>query len=212
MMNALANLSTHTVGITPNLPSLTPFGEAWSAGAFILAQAAPDISGVPADFVKYFMIMLGFVLALYGGMTIGRKGTKGNPLHLEQPVSVDANVSHAPVYAHQSALEKLRADMESRTRENLRQHEDDAKQLTAVIEAGNQRLQQMLTALHEMETRMTNATLKEIRTLHERINPIAEASASHKSDITAINARIQHLWEMIQSLWSQVFAKPAPRK
>lgn len=176
----------------------------------MLAQT-PDITAVPADFVKYFFMMVAFVAALGGGIAMGRRGSKGSPMHIEQPVSVDANVSHAPVYAHQHALEKLRADMEARTRENLRQHEDNAKQLTAVIEAGNQRLQQMLTALHEMESRMTTATLSEIRGLHERINPLAEKVSGNDKAIEGMKDRMQHLWEMIQQLWSQVFRKAAPR-
>jgi chromosome segregation ATPase len=102
--------------------------------------------------------------------------------------------------------------MEARTRENLRQHEDNSKHLTAALEAGNERLQSMLTALHEMETRMTTATVREIAKLHERINPLGEMAAGHKSEIKGLNDRIQHLWEMIQALWSHVFAKPAPRK
>lgn len=177
----------------------------------LIAQSTPDISSVPADFVKSFLIMLAFVAALGGGVMLGRRGSKGSPISLESPVSVDANVSHAPVYAHASSLEKMRADMEARTRENMRQHEESAKQVAAVIEAGNQRLQSMLSALHDMETRITTATITEVRSLHERINPIAEASASHRADIKGLNDRLQHLWEMIQSLWTQVFRKPAPR-
>lgn len=176
----------------------------------MLAQST-DISSVPADFVKYFFMMTAFLAALGGGIAWGRRGSKGSPIHVEQPVSVDANVTHAPVFAQQSALDKLRADMETRTRENLRQHEESAKQLSAVIEAGNHRLQSMLTALHEMESRMTTATLAEIRSLHERINPLASEVASNKTAIKGIEDRLQHLWEMIQSLWAQVFRKSAPR-
>lgn len=198
-------------GMTPYLPCSHPFVAAWSSGAFVLGQTPPDISSVPADFVKSFLIMFAFVLALGGGVIWGRRGSKGSPMHIKQPVAVDANVSHAPVYAHQSAVEKLRADMEARTRENLRQHEESAKQLAAVIEAGNERLQSMLNALHEMETRMTKATIDEVRSLHERINPIAEACATHRADIKGLSDRLQHLWEMVQNLWAQVFRKPAPR-
>lgn len=177
---------------------------------FTVAQT-PDIGGVPADFVKSFLIMMAFMGALGGGVIWGRRGSKGSPMHIEQPVSVDATVSHAPVYAHQTSLEKLRADMESRTRENLRQHEENSKHLTAALEAGNERLQSMLTALHEMETRMTTATLSEIRGLHERINPLSEMSASNKTAIDGLQGRMQHLWEMIQQLWAHVFRKTAPR-
>lgn len=178
----------------------------------MLAQAAQDISSVPAEFVKNFLIMFAFCTVGAGAYIFGRRGSKGNPLHIEQPLGVDATVTHAPVYAHQTALDKLRADMESRTRENLRQHEENSKHLTAALEAGNERLQSMLTALHDMETRMTTATVTEIAKLHVRINPLGEMLAGHKSEIKGLNDRMQHLWEMIQSLWAQVFSKPAPRK
>ena len=208
MMNALTTL-IH--GLTPNLPLGSPFAADGLAGAFFMAQNV-GIDGVPAEFVKNFLIMFGFVTIGAGAYIFGRRGSKGDPMHLKQPIDINATTMAAPVYAHQSALDNVKADIERRSRENLRQHEENAKHLTAALEAGSERLQSMLTALHEMETRMTSATLSEIRSLHERINPIGEMAASHKSEIKGLNDRIQHLWEMIQSLWAQVFAKPAPRK
>lgn len=174
--------------------------------------AENDISGVPAEFVKSFMIMVGFLIALGGGIAWGRRGSKESPLHVEQPVDVNAQVTHAPVYAHRTELDAVKADIERRTRENLRQHEDNREQLTAVIAAGNERLQSMLTALHDMETRMTTATLAEIRGIHERINPLGEQVAAHKAEIKGMRDRIQQIWEMLQSVWSHVFSKPAPKK
>jgi len=176
-----------------------------------MAQSG-GIDGVPAEFVKNFLIMFGFVMVGGGAYLFGRRGSKGSPMHVEQPIGINATVTPAPVYAQQSALDAVKSDIERRTRENLRQHEENSKHLTAALEAGNERLQSMLTALHDMESRMTKATLSEIRSLHERINPLGEMAASHKSEIKGLNDRIQHLWEMIQSLWAQVFAKPAPRK
>jgi hypothetical protein len=198
-------------GLTPNLPCFSPFAEAWCSGAFFMAQSGGGIESVPADFVKNFLIMFGFVTIGAGAYIFGRRGSKGNPMHLESPVNVDATVSHAPVYAHHSELDAIKQDIERRSRENLRQHEDHREQLAEVIAAGNDRLQSMLTALHEMENRMTTATLSEIRGLHERINPLAEKVSANDQAITGMKDRIQHLWEMIQQLWSQVFRKTAPR-
>lgn len=161
----------------------------------ILAQASTDISSVPADYVKNFFIMLAFVAALGGGVICGRRGSQGSPLHIKQPLGVNASVSQVPVYAHVSALDKLRADMETRTRENLRQHEENSKHLAAALEAGNERLQSMLSALHEMETRMTTATISEVRSLHERINPISEKVAAHEKAMEWIQSRIIAIWD-----------------
>lgn len=177
----------------------------------IIAQSTPDIGGVPSDFVKYFMMMTAFVVAGVGGVFWGKRGSKGSPFHIEQPIGVKGELSQAPVYAQQSALDKLRADVEARTRENLRQHEESSRQVAHLIESGNERLQSMLKALHEMETRMTSATINEVRGLHERINPLEAASSSHKAEIAGLRERLTHIWEMIQSLYSQVFRKPAPR-
>lgn len=199
-----------TLGVTSNFPFASLFAGNGEVGAFVLAQSA-DISSVPADFVKYFFTMLAFCAALWGGVTIGRRGSKGSPLHVEQPVSVDANVSHAPVYAHQAAVDKLRADMEARTRENLRQHEEASKALTANIHEGQKRMETILNALHDMETRMTSNMLEEIKGLHQRINPLSEQTAANKSAIEGLKERSSHLWENIQQLWQQVFRKPAPR-
>lgn len=168
--------------------------------------AANDISTVPADFVKYFIMMC---LAL-GGMWLAHRrgsqasGSKSEPVNIAQPLNVDANVSHAPVYAHKTEVDAIKADIERRTRENLRQHEDTGKQLAAVIEAGSTRLQAMLTALHEMETRMTKATLTEMRGLHERLNPVAERVTAHEASLESHNTRLAELWQWICKIWEHI--------
>jgi hypothetical protein len=177
----------------------------------MIAQATTDISSVPADFVKNFLIMLAFVFGGSLGVLFARKGTKKDPLSIEQPLSVDASVTHAPEFARQTALDKLRADMEARTRENLRQHDEHSSRLAEIITAGHERQERILSALSEMETRMTQATLKELKDIHQRLNPLAESTAGHAQAIKGLDDRIKHLWEMIQALWSQVFRKSAPR-
>lgn len=177
----------------------------------MLLQAATDISGVPAEFVKNFMVMLAFVFGIGGGILLSRRGTKHDPLSIEQPLSVDATVNHPPEYARQTQLDKLRADMEARIRESLKQHEQHSARLTEVIEAGQARSEKILAALADMETRMTSATLRELKDIHERLNPIAENVAGHAQAIKGLDDRIKHLWEMIQTLWAQVFRKAAPR-
>lgn len=177
----------------------------------MIAQTATDISSVPADFVKNFLIMLAF---MGGGVVIGRLvrlGGKRDPLNIEQPLSVDASVTHAPEFARQAALDKLRADMEARTRENLRQHEEHSSRLAEIIAAGHERQEKILSALSDMETRMTSATLKELKDIHARLNPMGENVAAHGQAIKGIDDRLKHLWEMVQALWTQVFRKSAPR-
>lgn len=177
----------------------------------LTAQAGGDISAVPADFVKNFFVMLAFAVGVGGAWYVGRRGQAGDPLHVQQPLSVDASVTQAPIYAQRSEVDALKADIERRTRENLRQHEETARQLAAIVNAGHERQQTILQALSGMESRMTTATLKELKDIHERLNPLAEQGASHKATLKAQAERITHLWDMIQQLWAQVFRKSAPR-
>lgn len=176
----------------------------------ILCQTS-DISHVPAEFVKNFLIMFAFVTVGAGAFLFGRRGSKGSPIHVEQPVNVDAKVTNAPVFAHQSALDALRRDMDTRNRENLRLYEDQAAKMAEIIKAGYERQETILKALNDMESRMTSATLEELKDIHIRLNPIGEKVAAHEQAIKEQGGRIQHLWEMIQSLWAQVFRKSAPR-
>lgn len=178
---------------------------------FLTAQSGADISTVPADFVKHFMIMAAFLAGMGGAWWWGKRGTKGQPMEIGQPVSVDASVTHAPVYAQRAEVDAIKTDIERRTRENLRQHEETARVIGELRQAGNDRMQTLLKALAEMETRMTRATLDELKDIHTRLNPVAEMSASHTATLKSLEGRISHLWEMIQQLWAQVFRKSAPR-
>lgn len=177
----------------------------------MLLQATSDISGIPAEFVKNFIHMMLVLSGLGGGIWLSRRGTKKDPLSIEQPLAVDASIKHAPEFARKTDVDKLRADMEARTRENLRQHEEHSFRLGEIISAGHERQEKILKALADMETRMTTATLKELKDIHERLNPMGERVAAHEQAIKGLDDRIKHLWEMIQQLWSRVFSKSAPR-
>lgn len=73
----------------------------------ILAQT--DISGVPAEFVKYFLIMLGFILGGgAGAFAMWRKsrqvsGTQDEPVNLQQPLHIRKVTEHA----EKNELQKL---------------------------------------------------------------------------------------------------------
>lgn len=165
----------------------------------MLAQAAQDISSVSPDFVKQFMIMFAYALGLItlasGGYWIGRKGTKGNPISIEQPLGVDATVTQAPVYAHHSELEKLRQHIDAVARENLRQHQTAASQLQDVINAGHERQTTILSALGSMETRMAALLSKETKEITDRLNPLCEKVASHCALIKWIQERLIQIWD-----------------
>lgn len=165
----------------------------------MLAQAAQDISSVDANFVKQFMIMFAYALGLLalggGGYMLGRKGTKGNPISIEQPLGVEATVTHAPIYAHKSELEAVKADIEHRTRENLRAQTEAAKALQTLLTAGSQREMNLMGALTEMEQRISALMSKETKEITDRLNPLCEKVASHCALIKWIQERLIQIWD-----------------
>jgi hypothetical protein len=164
-----------------------------------LAQSTPDISGVPADFVKSFLIMTAFLAVLGGGVIWGRRGSKGNPISLESPVSVEATIKPAEIYAQQHELEKIQKHIDALTRENLREHEAVRKQVADSITAGSDRMERILTELSAMEGRMTKAMLHEVKDLHNRVNPLAEKVAAHETLLSWIQARLLAIWDGLMS-------------
>lgn len=191
-MNALAIL-TH--GLTPNSPFVSLFAGDWLAGAFILAQAAQDISGVRSDFVKDFMIMTAYVLGLGalagGGYLLGKKGTKGNP------VSVDATVSETPTHAPQSAVDELRANMAAFARENLREHNAHRDAIAKLIDSGNQRETNILRAIHDLQNTVTRETLDELKDIHERLNPLEAMCAALKEAVDNLKVNVATMWQRV---------------
>lgn len=179
------------------------------ASLSILASAAPDISSVPADFVKNFLIMAAFVAAVYGGRRWGLKssGKADDPLHLKQPLEI----TKAPRYAHkrdtEAAIAALNAKVESMARENLRSHNQTAAKINQVIEGGAQRETNIIKAMGDMEARITSGVLKECKDMHLRINPLAETQREHHAAIAALQKRGEELWAYLGRVWDHVTKK-----
>ena len=130
----------------------------------ILADS--NISGVPADFVKYFMMMLIGLGGLWLGYRKGQtsKGTRDDPMHIDQPLKI----TKKPVYAHKEEVDALR----------------DA--LAVALDKGNERRVEIISTIHAAERR----TIGEMKDLHQRLNPIAEGFQSHAAMLKQIDARI----------------------
>lgn len=150
---------------------------------------AADLGDTPADFVKWFVVMGSFLLSNWI-MLRRAQGTKESPVHVQTPLEV----SEKPQYADKAEMERELRDIESKVeamaRENLRAHNAVQQQVQQVMSQGEQRAEKILKALHEMEGRITTATLKEIKDLHQRINPLSAESAAHSASIRAIEARL----------------------
>lgn len=183
-----------------------------------MLAASSDISIVPPEFIKYFLITLGWLITVGGAAFAAHRrakrvaGTKDEPVHMAQPVAVnvegDVVVKQNPEYAHKKEvakeLEGLEQRMEAMARENLRQHQATAAQLNASIQEGAKREGKILTALHEMEQRMTAATLKEMQAIHVRLNPVAEKTEAHATAIKNLEGRCSELWQQITKLWENL--------
>lgn len=157
----------------------------------MLAQSSPGVGDVPADFVKHFIIMLMSIVGMWIAYKKGQKGTKAEPLSIEQPLEV-------------RTVKSLDEKIAAIARENLRQHNATAERINKVIQGGEDRASTILSALHAMETRMTTATLKEIKDIHERLNPVAERVNGHHEAIKRIDIRCGELWDWICKIWEHI--------
>jgi hypothetical protein len=173
---------------------------------------ASDISGVPAEYVKNFFIMLAFVIGLWAAHRKGTqaKGTKAEPLNIAMPVDVRHVEDFALKKETNVELEKLGGTIQAMARENLRQHEQAGQRIQSVIKAGSEREGSIINAMHEMETRFTKLMLAEMKTIHERLNPLSQIVASHTTGIAALEQRLSDLWGQVQQLWTRIInGKPA---
>jgi hypothetical protein len=172
----------------------------------MITLASPDVSGVPAEFVKYFVMMCmagaGMWYAHKRGMQAN--GTKSDPVSIAQPLDVRTVPDHAIKGDTREELKSLDEKITASARENLRQHNATAERINQVIKAGEDRMSTFLNALHAMESRMTTATLKEIKDIHERLNPVAEKVQGHHESIKHLNTRVAELWTWICKIFDQL--------
>ncbi len=128
--------------------------------------ASTDISAVPADFVKYFFIMFAFVAGLYFAHRKGKQasGTRDEPVNIEQPLEI----KKTPVYARKEEVERMQ------------------KEISRVMQAGDERRVEIINAIHGSERRM----IDEVKDLHERLNPVAEGFKGHAALLDQIDKRL----------------------
>ncbi len=130
--------------------------------------AETDISSVPAEFVKYFLIMMMFAGGLYLAHRKGMQasGTKAEPVNIAQPLEVKQQAQ----YAHRADVEHMK------------------KEVQRIMEAGDERRVEIIEAINESERR----TLVELRELHQRLNPVAEACKAHAAVLQQIEHRLNN--------------------
>lgn len=169
----------------------------------LIAQSLPDISTVPSDQVKWFVMLAGW--ALVGWLLIRRSkapsGGRDEPLHLGQPVEVKQAAEYASKGETAKAIQTLNQQMDNMARENLRQHNSAgdkiAKRLDEVLRAGADREQKLLKEFHEMELRIGKQVIEQAEKIHLRINPIEAQVSEHKGAISALKDKLASIWDQI---------------
>ncbi|MFZ2279869.1 MAG: hypothetical protein WAW39_18875 [Prosthecobacter sp.] len=132
--------------------------------------ASTDISAVPPEFVKWFMVMLFALIAAAGtGFVAYRKGRQANgskdePVNIAQPLEI----KHTTRYAHKDDVEKVNLEVKR------------------IIDAGDERQEKIIDAIGEAERRL----MTEVKDLHIRLNPVAAASSAHAALLEQINHRL----------------------
>ena len=159
----------------------------------IFLSQTPDISGVPAEFVKNFMVMLGFALALWGGRALGRRGRKEDPVHVQQPLVVQANDE----VVRKSELAQLRTDFENFRAENQAQHQAAVtagqNRVTALSEVLDEETSEILERVEKLREGLTEKLDREFRLLHEKISQQGMRVAAHHAEIPNLKERLEDL-------------------
>lgn len=161
----------------------------------LLADEGSGLSGVPADFIKYFLMVCGFILTAWVAYKKGSSasGQANDPLHVHQPLKVEKSEAQA--------LKELIA---SHTRENLRQHEATALRINEIIKTGGERGEAILNAIHSMEQRVRMDMQDQAKDVYDRLNPVAETVRAHASAITSLERRCSEIWDWVCKCWEHI--------
>lgn len=176
-----------------------------------LAQDAGSISAVPADFVKYFMMMTVFVSGLYFAHRSGTRssGTAADPLHLKTPLDVREVPPFADKELTETSLSKIEQTIAAMARENLRQHHATAHQVAEIIKIGEARAERILSGLADTEQRMMSKLITEIKDVHNRINPLGEKVAAHKLAVDWLKTHLASLFESLTARLEKIIQSQA---
>lgn len=177
----------------------------------MITLADSNFSDVPPDFLKWFIVsitaLITVIVAVYAAYRKGAQasGTKSDPVNIAQPLDVRHVAEYALKKETTDEIKKLEQTIEAMGRENLRQNQKEAAQIQAVIAAGADSEKRMMSGMHDMEQRMTKTILAEMKTIHERLNPLSVSVGEHGKSIEGLDKRITDLWDQMKQLWGRVF-------
>lgn len=157
----------------------------------IIAQAAQDISSVPADFVKNWWMMVGFAAVLYMQWRNGqtqRREVSGRLVTTTE----DEPATHTEVEGLRKEIDSLLEQNHAEHREAIRAGENRVINLSEVFDSKHSELN---ATLERIRTDLNNRMDENFTRLHVKIDPLAAQSASSSALIAQIDKRLTMLEE-----------------
>ncbi len=121
-----------------------------------------DISSVPAEFIKYFIILATF---LAGNYLMLRKagGRREDPVHIKTPIET----KRQPTYAEKKDVDEKLGAVNARLEKIEERFRQDCRQLT---EDGNRRMEKITIEIHKMKDELGEKLDKSLQQTYQRIN------------------------------------------
>lgn len=159
----------------------------------LIAQSTPDISSVPADFVKSWWQMFGFALVIY----MQWQNKQRSESTQKREVSGELVTRPAAEVASAEEVERLDSKLNDFIESNRAEHQ-------AAITAGQQRVVnlsevmdketgELEAALHGLRDAVFEKMDRAFQTLTEKIDPVISRNAAHDAVIPLITQRIEVL-------------------
>lgn len=177
----------------------------------MLPLLASDLDSVPAEFIKYTLIVLGWLAttgaALYGGTRMAKKGTKESPVAIEQPLNVqkhDATARKSEVDKIETTMRKLGERVDSLA-------EQMNAQFAAMVKAGQDRAAAITQNIDEEVSVLSTKVGELAEALHEKINANMITTSRHGAEIDGLKAgEYRHNQEIarIQEHIADLLARP----
>lgn len=175
---------------------------------FLLAS---DLDSVPAEFIKYTLVVLGWLAttgaALYGGTRMAKKGTKESPVAIEQPL----NVQKHDAAARRSEVDKIEGCIRKMTERFDSFAEQVNAQFAAMTKAGQDRAAAITQNIDEEVSTLSIKIGELADALHEKINQATVNIARHGAEIDGLKAgEYRHNQEIarIQEHIADLLARP----
>ncbi len=169
--------------------------------------AASDIDSVPADIFKNIMLTLGWLItlagAVWGGSKWAKKGTRENPVSIEQPLDVRKHDAPAKKSEHDTlreAVTKLTNELQTfrlqKAEDDLALSEQLAAQFNKMTTDGQARaaaITQSITETLAIQNEKNLSMATDIANHAARLVNLEKADDRHESAVTRIQTQIAQI-------------------